>query len=128
MNWILLSNSMLVASSATALACAIGFAVALVAAASGISARKLLFLAALVSFALPPFLVTNTWLTFFGLTGIWRPYLNWNVYSLSGSIVLLSLMLWPVSFFFSVAGLSRIDEKLLEQEPLLEGFNLLSHV
>jgi ABC-type Fe3+ transport system permease subunit/DNA-binding beta-propeller fold protein YncE len=128
MNWTLLYNSLLVASAATLLACGIGFAVALVAVASSQWARKILFAASLISFALPPFLVANTWLHFFGLTGVWRPYLDWNVYSLSGSIVLLALLLWPISFFFSVAALNRIESALLEAEPMLGGWALLRHL
>ena len=108
MNWTLLYNSLLVSITATVIACGIGFAAALVANGSSRFVRSILFSGALISLALPPFLIANTWLHLLVVTGVWRPYIDWNVYSLSGTVVLLALCLWPVSFFFSFAGLSRI--------------------
>ncbi len=95
MNWLLLKNSLFVAVSSTLLATAFGIAGAIW--ASGLTRRwraAFLVLAAAAA-ALPPFLVTNCWLHFFGYTGVWHRWLPLDIFSLSGTIWVLSLLLWP---------------------------------
>src|SRR5690349_11676514 len=116
MSWILLKNSVIVAGATAMLAGSLGFGFALF--ASGLSrfGRLVSVSVAIAAFVLPPFLVTNTWLNYFGLNGTWRPYVDFDIYSLPGTVLLLTLLLWPLSFLLSLAGLLRIDAAYLEQE------------
>jgi ABC-type Fe3+ transport system permease subunit/DNA-binding beta-propeller fold protein YncE len=128
MNWPLFQNSMLVAGSSAILATLIGFVFALFAAALRPSFRRLAIGAAVVALVLPPFLVTNTWLQYFGLAGIWKPYVNFNLYSLTGTVLLITLSLWPVAFLLTFGAITRIQPLYLEQEALLRGGSLLKYV
>lgn len=125
MNWLLLKNSLLVASLTTVVSLLFGFFAALWASGSGLRQRNLIFALAIIAFALPPFLVTNCWLHFFGNAGVWRSWLPFNVLSFGGAIWILSLMLWPVSFFFFFAAWRRMEPAYLESEPMLRGGSLV---
>jgi ABC-type Fe3+ transport system permease subunit/DNA-binding beta-propeller fold protein YncE len=128
MSWTLFQNSILVAGGTTLLAAVGGIAVALLAAGLPRPARLALLAMAIAAFVIPPFLVTNTWMNYFGLTGTWRPYLDFDIYSLKGTIFVLALLLWPVPFFFSFGALNHIDKTYLEQEPALQSTHLLRYL
>src|SRR5688572_24435105 len=98
MNWPLFQNSMLVAATSAVLATLFGFAFALCAAALRPTFRRFATALAVVALVLPPFLITNTWLHYFGLAGLWRSYINFNPYSLTGTVLLITLSLWPIGF------------------------------
>ena len=121
MNWPLFQNSLLLATAATMLAVAAGFMAALWASAAGPRARLGLLGLAGLSFALPPFLVTNCWLDLLGHTGVWRKWLPWNIYSLGGAIWVLALMTWPVTLFLLWGCWTKLEPSHLESEPLLRG-------
>ena len=128
MNWPLFQNSMLVAGSSAIVATLIGFAFALFAAGLQPNLRRLAIAVAVVALVLPPFLVTNTWLQYFGLAGLWKPHVNFNLYSLPGTVLLITLSLWPVAFLLILGALMRIQPLYLEQEPLLRGGALLKYI
>jgi ABC-type Fe3+ transport system permease subunit/sugar lactone lactonase YvrE len=128
MNWGLLQNSLIVAAGATVLATLWGLAVALFAGTLGTRARKGVVVLAIVAFALPPFLVTNTWLHYFGLAGTLRPYVPFELFSRPGTILLIALQLWPIAFLFTSHGLSRMDRAYLEMDPLFAGQTMINHV
>src|SRR6266700_1950724 len=96
MNWTLLQNSLLVSGGATLLAVLVGFGAALWLVALPLAWRNRLLVLAIVALVLPPFLVTNCWLHFLGLTGVWRSWLPLNIYSLGGTIWILALLIWPI--------------------------------
>ncbi len=128
MNWTLFQNSLLVAGSATVAACFLGAAAGLAGACLPTPARKVLIAFAVASFALPPFLVTNTWLYYFGLNGVWRPWLDFDLYSLPGLMLVLTMQLWPIPFLLTLGPLASLDRAYLEQEPLLRQSRLLRHL
>lgn len=128
MNWRLLENSLSVAGGTTLIASFFGLAFAVVSASLPARARTGMLSLALVSFVLPPFLVANTWMNYFGLTGTWRSYLNFDVYSLPGTIMLLSFLLWPIIAVLLSAAFLRADRAYLEQEPHLAGLNLFRYL
>lgn len=128
MNWALLQNSFVVAGSCAALATLIGSACAVAAAGSSRPVRNALIALAVVALVLPPFLVTNTWLQYFGLTGSWRRFLDFNIYSLPGTVFLITLSLWPVPFLLILGALLRVQQIYLEQEPHLRGGPLIKHL
>src|SRR5260221_12495336 len=99
MNWTLLRNSLLASGGATLLAVVIGFTTALWLLALGRTWRNRLLAGAGVALLLPPFLVTNCWLHFLGLTGVWHGWLPLNIYSLGGTIWILALLTCPIPSF-----------------------------
>jgi ABC-type Fe3+ transport system permease subunit len=70
MNWPLLQNSLVVSGGATLLALALGLAVALGLMGLPPRWRGLGLAGAVTALALPPFLVTNTWLHYLGYSGV----------------------------------------------------------
>ena len=128
MNWTLLQNSFVVAASCAALATLLGAACAVAAVGLPRPLRNSLIVLAVVALVLPPFLVTNTWLHYFGLTGAWRRYLDFNIYSLPGTILLITVSLWPIPFLLILSALLRIQPIYLEQEPLLRGSSFFKYI
>jgi ABC-type Fe3+ transport system permease subunit/DNA-binding beta-propeller fold protein YncE len=125
MTWVLLQNSLMVAMTAAALATVFGFAVAFAGATLRPFFRAILIGGAILTLALPPFLVTNTWMDYFGLTGLWRSWLDFDIYTLKGTVLLLSLLFWPIPFFFLLGAILNIEKIYLEQEPALRNFSFL---
>lgn len=121
MNWLLLQNSLLVSVSATFLAVVLGVTSALWVMGLGSRWRTIVLALAVIALALPPFLVTNCWLYFFGYAGVWRSWLPLNIFSLGGTIWILALMLWPVTLFFVMASWQRLETGHFEVDPLLSG-------
>src|SRR5436190_17295240 len=114
MNWSLLQHSLLLALSVALLAVLLGAACAVWCQTSKLRAQSIISGAAAVALALPPFLVANTWMHFFGLNGVWRKWIAFDLYSWGGAILLMVLLLWPISFFLVRAALSRIETERLE--------------
>jgi ABC-type Fe3+ transport system permease subunit/DNA-binding beta-propeller fold protein YncE len=125
MNWALVWNSLLVAGSATIIAIVFGFSAALCAAALTKTSRQIITLSAIVALALPPFLVTNCWIELLGQTGVWRDAVHFDIYGVSGTIWILSLMLWPVPYLFLSSAWNRIEPSHVEADPMLNGFALV---
>ncbi len=125
MNWLLLQNSLLVATGATILSLLLGTAVAVACLAVKPRVRWILLAMAVLAFALPPFLVTNGWLELFGLNGTMRGRLPASIMSLGGTVLILSLLHWPLTTALLVAAWSRADRAVLESDPLLRGCALV---
>ncbi len=128
MSWPLIQNSLVVAVCTTALAGLLGFVFSLFTAGLPRSARILAVGLGIAVLVLPPFLVSNTWLNYFGLNGTWRPYLNFDIYSLKGTVLLITLQLWPITFLLSLGAILRIDRTYVEQEPFLRDGTLLRYL
>src|SRR5437867_2572170 len=125
MNWTLLKNSLLVSALTTLLAVASGFFVALFLAGLGWRWRRWWIGGAVIGLALPPFLVTGCWLHLLGLTGVWRTWLPLDIYSLGGTVWVLSLMLWPISLLLMLGAWQRLEPGQLESEPKMSGWPLI---
>lgn len=125
LNWTLLTNSLLVASASTVLATLIGLAVALVATAAPASVRKPLLACCIAALTLPSFLVTNCWIDLFGATREWHAVLPLNIFSLAGTVWVLSLMLWPVPALAVYAAWQKLEPVHFELDPALRGFALM---
>lgn len=125
MSWSLLQNSLAVSALATALALAMGLGAALFAAGLEPAGRGVVLGLGGVALALPPFLVTNCWLTLLGHTGVWRGWLPLDIYSLGGTVWILALLLWPLTLFAALAAWRKLDSTWLEIEPRLRGGALL---
>ena len=124
MNWPLLQNSLLLAGCVTAAATLSGCMAAVYVAGLRRGWQGLFVALAVAVLALPPFLVTNTWLNYFGLTGTWRQYLDFDIYSFGGTVLVLTMQLWPIAFVLALARLRGMERAYLEQEPLLRGIAL----
>ena len=125
MNWLLLQNSLLVALATTLASGLLGTLVAVW--LSGLSPqwRRAATLATVMSLALPPFLVTNSWLDLVGQTGSWRAWFPIPIYSLGGTIWILTLMLWPLTALLVWGSLQKLEACQLEGEPALRGWLML---
>jgi len=125
MNWPLLQNSLVLAGTTTALAIAFGLVAALWMATLEARGRNMFLAVAIVALALPPFLVTNCWISLLGETGLLRAWLPFKIYSLGGTIWILSLMLWPITLFAVRAAWRRLEAAQFECDPAMTGLSLL---
>ena len=128
MSWELLLKSFGLATLVSLLAIAIGWVVALFLTAATGRWRIVVLVGAVAAFALPPFLVVNTWLGLFGNVGVLKPVLPLDVYSFGGAVWLLMLMFWPVPCLMSYGVLKRLTLELLDAEPGLGGWSLVKGV
>ena len=117
MNWLLLKNSLLVSGFATLLAVAFGLAAALWATGLERRWRQILTAVSIIALALPPFLVTNCWLHFLGRTGVWRSWLPFDIFSLGGTVWILSLLTWPITFLLLSSAWQQLERAQLESDP-----------
>ncbi|TAK99245.1 MAG: 6-bladed beta-propeller [Verrucomicrobia bacterium] len=125
MNWLLLQNSLLLAGTTTALALGFGLIAALWLATLEAPGRNVFLAVAIAALALPPFLVTNCWISLLGETGALRKWLPFGIYSLGGTIWILALLLWPITLFAALAAWRRLEAAQLECEPAMTGWSLL---
>ena len=121
MSWVLLKNSLVSSSLATLLAVGFGLMAALWLAGMETRRRKWVLALAVLALALPPFLVTNCWLDLLGYTGVLRPWLPLNIFSIGGTAWILALLLWPITLFAVWSAWRRIEPAQLECDPALAG-------
>jgi ABC-type Fe3+ transport system permease subunit/DNA-binding beta-propeller fold protein YncE len=122
MNWGLLKNSLLVGGFTAAIAVSFGFISALWLAGLPARCRTGFFAVAIIALALPPFLVTNCWLHFLGHTGTWHAWLPVNIFSLGGTVWILSLVLWPLSLLLISGAWQRLEPSQLESDMMVSGW------
>src|SRR2546421_731261 len=125
MSWLLIRNSLLVAAFSTVLSVSFGFLFALWLAGLPKAWRNAFFGAAILALALPPFLVTNSWLHFFGHAGVWRSWLSINMFSLPGTVWVLSLLLWPLTTLLVWGSWGRLEPEQLESDMRVRGWTLI---
>jgi ABC-type Fe3+ transport system permease subunit/DNA-binding beta-propeller fold protein YncE len=125
MSWPLLQNSLLVAGATTALAMSFGLIAALWLATLETRWRKVFRGAAVMALAMPPFLATNCWINLLGETGELSAWLPFKIYSLGGTIWILSLLLWPITLLAVLAAWRRLEAAQFECEPAMSGLALL---
>ena len=125
MSWGLFENSLVVACGATSLALALGSIAALCLGGLERRWRGALLAVAIISLALPPFLVTNAWLHFLGEAGVWRSWLPVKLNSLPGTIWVLALLTWPVTILSVSAAWRQLEAGQLESDMALTGWGLI---
>ncbi len=125
MNWVLLKNSLEVSVLATVGALALGFIAALWLAMAPKSWQRAGLAATALMLAMPTFMITGCWLRLLGQTGVWKNWLPLNIYSLGGTVWLLSLTLWPLAALLLYAAWQRVETSWLEADPALRGRALL---
>jgi ABC-type Fe3+ transport system permease subunit/DNA-binding beta-propeller fold protein YncE len=124
-NWLLLKNSLLVSGLTTLLAVSLGLIGAVFVAGLPRRCRDGVVACAIAVLALPPFLVVNAWLHFFGPTGVWRQLLPINIVSLGGAAFILGLLLWPIAFLMIRSAWQRLEPHQLESDMAVRGWHLL---
>ncbi|HWI58355.1 MAG TPA: hypothetical protein VNZ22_14100, partial [Bacillota bacterium] len=125
MNWLLLKNSLLVSSFTTLLALGFGFLAALWLACLPSRWQSRFLALAVIALALPPFLVTNCWLHYLGHTGVWQGWLPLNLFSLGGTVWILSLLLWPITLLAVWSAWHRLEPAQLESDMAVTGWALI---
>src|SRR5256885_16291728 len=126
MNWTLLKNSWLAASLTTGLSVTLGLMAALWLAGLETGWRGRWLGIAIVALCLPPFLVTNCWLHYLGHGGVWHNWLPLDIYSLGGTIWILTLLTWPITLLTVLGAWQRLEPSQLESDPALRGAWLVS--
>jgi len=124
MNWPLLANSLLVAGVSTMLALLLGLAGAVVLSASGKQPRRVLLALTVAVLALPGFLATNCWIDLLGVNGLLHRWLPLNIFSLTGAVWILALLLWPISALAIFSAWQKLELAHLELDPALRGLHL----
>ena len=120
-----LANSLLLGVATAVFATVGGFFAALVLAAAQ-RGRMLLFAASVGCFVLPPFLVVNAWLEWFGTVA---PLKDWfNLFSLHGTVLLLTLGYWPIAAILIAGAWSRLDRQWWEVTPEISPMQLFRAV
>jgi len=124
LNWLLFKNSLLVGVCTTLLAGLFGYSAALW--LSGIPRRccNCFWALCLIALVLPPFLVTNCWLHFLGHTGVWRNWVPLDIFSISGTVWVLSLILWPLTTLTVWSAWQRLEPLQLESDVAVTGWAL----
>jgi ABC-type Fe3+ transport system permease subunit/DNA-binding beta-propeller fold protein YncE len=125
MNWLLLKNSFFVAGLTTVLAVSLGFVAALWVTSLGAHSRNLFLAFAIIALALPPFLVTNCWLHFLGHTGVWRGWVPFDIFSLGGSVWILTLLTWPITLLMVWSAWTQLESSQLESDTAVTGSTLI---
>ena len=125
MTWHLLLNSLLVAAISTVFAVAAGLLAALCAASSTPRWQAAVVLGGILTLVLPPFLVVNSWLHYLGTNGVWRRWLPLNLFSLGGTIWVLTLLTWPITLILVRSAWHRLQPADLEADPALTGSQFL---
>ena len=128
MNWTLLQNSLLVSALTTLLSVSLGFVAALWLAGLEARWRNRFLLVAIVALVLPPFVAAGCWLNLLGYTGVWRGWLPLNIYSLGGTVWILTLLTWPITLLAVLASWRRLEPAQLESEPALTGWALVGRL
>ena len=128
MNWRLLENSIGVAAFASAIAAIAGCTIALWARTLSDRGRNMVHLTALAALALPPFFITNAWMQLLGVGGLLTPWMPISLFSLSGGVLLLSLLYWPIPYLASISAWMPLTHELLEVDLQLRGVSLLRHL
>src|SRR5258705_4279191 len=120
----LLKNSFVTAFLETVLAGLFGLAAAFAVTTVPNRLRRAIVITSLIALAIPPFVVVNCWLHYFGNVGAWRNWLPISIFSIWGATWLLSLLLWPITLLASLSAWSALDRAHFEAEPALRGFKL----
>lgn len=90
--------------------------------------RNVIVAGAILNLVLPQFMFLTYWMGLFGEAGSLRPWLDWNLYSMSGAVWMCSFLYWPIPFLCALGTLERMHPHLLEVEPELRNFNLCRHL
>jgi ABC-type Fe3+ transport system permease subunit/DNA-binding beta-propeller fold protein YncE len=125
LNCLLLKNSLLVSGLTTLLATGFGLMAALWLAGLPPRWRNGFLAAGVIALAMPPFVVTNCWLSLLGHTGLWRSWLPLDIFSLGGAVWILSLLLWPIPLLAILGAWRRLEPAQLESDMAVTGWALM---
>ncbi len=121
-------NSVLLALLASGLCVIFGGVASLWLASLRGARRNLIWAASLLPLMLPPFLLVGTWIGMAGKQGWLSAWLPFEIYSFSGTVLLLFLAYWPVMTLFASSALSALPKSLLELDGGLQGRALVRKV
>jgi ABC-type Fe3+ transport system permease subunit len=125
MSGVLLANSLSIAVLTAVLATGVGAAAALAVLGMGRRLRGGMLVLGIVALAMPPFLATSSWIRWFGLTGVGQAGVAAGIPQLSGAVIILVLLYWPIAFFLLSGAWSRVEIAQLEAEPAARGWVLI---
>lgn len=128
MNTTLLIHSLVVAGSTALLAGLLGFLAALAVICLPRAAQRVVIPCVVACLALPSFVVTNCWLDLMGVNGVLRSWLPFPIFSLTGTVFVLTLLNWAVPFLLAWSAWQKVDQAQVEADPALRGAALVRWV
>src|SRR5262249_38224816 len=60
-----------------------------------------------------------------GYTGVWHRWIQVNIFSLGGTVWLLSLIFWPITLFAVSSAWRRLEPAQLDSDPAVAGWALI---
>ena len=128
MNFQLLINTITLMACVGIMTTLTGSIAALGALMGSIRFRRGLVILSILHLVLPQMMILSWWLGLFGETGILRPWMDWNLYSLTGAIWVTTLLFWPVPFLSALGSLQRINHQIFEVDSGLRNIQLCRHL
>ncbi|MDA7510572.1 hypothetical protein N8612_02740 [Verrucomicrobia bacterium] len=121
MNWFLIQNTIILGGGTVVLASCAALSVFLVSLCLPNRATQWIPVLAGVNLLLPQFLVIAVWMGWFGAAGVVGIGGGSWLYSLPGAILLLSLLLWPISYFCLRTRQAALMQSVLYLDPFVGG-------
>ncbi|MBT5927193.1 MAG: hypothetical protein HOH33_11285 [Verrucomicrobia bacterium] len=127
-------KSQLIINTITLIAC-VGLATTLMGCMAALGAllgssrfRHTVIMLSILNLVLPQFMILSWWLGLFGEAGALRPWLDWNLYSMTGAIWVITLLFWPIPFLCALGSFQKLHQDLYEVDPELRNFQLCRYL
>ncbi len=121
MSWALLQNTLLLGVGTVMIASIAAVSVFVVSLIVPPRVASVLSVLAGTNLLLPQFLSIAVWMEFFGGKGVVGAGADTWLYTLPGAIMLLSMLLWPLSFFFLLTRRQTILRTVIAFDPFASG-------
>lgn len=117
--WTVLRNTLVMILGSITIATILGVVFAWVMAYTDIRFKKVIQLLVFLPFIIPSYVISLAWVQFFGFNGMVQRFfelfmeegLTWNLYSMSGIIVVMGLSMFPLVYLFTVNTFRQIPRE-----------------
>lgn len=114
--WIVLRNTIILVFSSTIIATIIGITFAWIIAYTDIRFKKIISIFIVLPIIIPSYITTLSWVHFYGKNGfllkiaefVKLPFEGFNLYSMSGMILVMAISTYPFVYLFTVNNLRKI--------------------
>lgn len=116
--WVVIRNTVIMVLGSTVIATLLGTFFAWVIAYTDIRMKKLIQLFIFLPFIIPSYIISISWVEFFGQGGLLEKLLGidsnaiWDLYSMSGIILVMGISHFPLVYLFSVHILRKIPREV----------------
>lgn len=117
--WTVLRNTLIMIVGSVTIATVLGVVFAWIMAYTDIRFKKVIQLLILLPFIIPSYVLSLAWVQFFGFNGMVQRFfglfmeegLSWNLYSMSGIIVVMGITTFPLVYLFTVNTFRQIPRE-----------------